>query len=93
MGATRRPSHPRPRLATLVVSCHPSFATPPPHTDRSVASPAARLGSLPGFPVSVIGDPAPSYGGGSQMGYLGVMGAALGALVAGFVGVLVDRRQ
>ena len=53
----------------------------------------ALLGFLAGFIVSVIGDPAPSYGGGSQLGYLGVMGAALGALVAGFVGVLVDRRQ
>ena len=46
-----------------------------------------------GFIAAVFGDPAPSYMAGSQLGYLGVMGAALGALVAGLVGVLVDRNH
>ena len=53
----------------------------------------ALLGLLAGFIAAVIGDPAPSYGGGSPLGYLGVMGAALGALLAGLVGVLVDRNH
>lgn len=53
----------------------------------------ALLGFLVGFAAAVFGDPAPSYMAGSQLGYLGVMGAALGALVAGLVGVLVDRNH
>ena len=53
----------------------------------------ALLGFLVGFITAVFGDPAPSYMAGSQLGYLGVMGAALGALVAGLVGVLVDRNR
>ena len=53
----------------------------------------ALLGFLVGFIAAVFGDPAPSYMAGSQLGYLGVMGAALGALVAGLVGVLVDRNH
>ena len=51
------------------------------------------LGFVVGGALSVIGDEAPGYGAGSQIGYLGVMGAFLGALVAGLVAVLLDRRR
>ncbi len=50
------------------------------------------LGFFVGAAVAVVGDPAPSYAASSQLGYLGVMGAALGALLAGVVAVLLDRR-
>lgn len=53
----------------------------------------AVLGFLVGFAVSVSGDSAPSYTSGSEIGYLGVMFAALGALLAGVLGVLLDRRR
>jgi len=51
------------------------------------------LGFVVGAVLSVIGDQAPGYGAGSQVGYLGVMGAFLGALAAGLVAVLLDRRR
>jgi uncharacterized protein involved in exopolysaccharide biosynthesis len=51
------------------------------------------LGFFAGAAVSVISSPAPSYAASSQLGYLGVMGAGLGALVAGLVAVLLDRRS
>jgi len=51
------------------------------------------LGFLAGAAVAVIGDPTPAYAASSQLGYLGVMGAALGALLAGVVAVLLDRRR
>ena len=51
------------------------------------------LGFLAGAAVAVIGDPTPSYAASSQLGYLGVMGAALGVLLAGVVAVLLDRRR
>lgn len=51
------------------------------------------LGFIVGGALSVIGDEAPGYGAGSQIGYLGVMGAFLGALVAALAAVLLDRRR
>lgn len=51
------------------------------------------LGFVAGGIASVAGDQAPGYGAGSQIGYLGVMGAFLGALIAGLVAVLLDRRH
>lgn len=51
------------------------------------------LGFFVGAAVAVVGDPAPSYAASSQLGYLGVMGAALGALLAGALAALLDRRS
>jgi len=51
------------------------------------------LGFFVGVAVAVVGDPAPSYAASSQLGYLGVMGAALGALLAGALAALLDRRS
>ncbi|MEO7060163.1 MAG: hypothetical protein ABI083_10605 [Lapillicoccus sp.] len=53
----------------------------------------ALLGFLAGFLVAVLGDQAPNYSVGSAVGFLGVMFACLGALLAGVVAVLVDRRS
>ncbi len=51
------------------------------------------LGFFAGAAVAVIGDPAPSYAASSQLGYLGVVGAFLGALLAAVLAVLLDRRS
>lgn len=53
----------------------------------------ALLGFVLGFLIAVVGDPAPNYAAGSQIGYFGVMGACLGALIAALVAVLLDRRD
>jgi len=53
----------------------------------------ALLGFFVGFLVSMLTDRAQSYSAGSEVGYLGVMFAFLGALVAGLVAVLIDRRH
>jgi hypothetical protein len=52
----------------------------------------AVIGFIVGAAVAILGAPAPGYGVNTQLGYLGVLGAALGALVAGVVAVLLDRR-
>ena len=52
----------------------------------------AVLGFLAGLVTAVVSDDAASYGLGSQVAYLGVMFAFLGALLGGLVAVLVDRR-
>lgn len=51
----------------------------------------AILGFLLGALWSMTGAPAAAYSVASQIGYFGLMGACLGALIAGIVAVLVDR--
>ena len=52
----------------------------------------AIVGFILGAAVAILGAPAPTYGLNAQLGYFGVLGAALGALIAGVVAVLIDRR-
>lgn len=51
------------------------------------------LGFIAGGVVALRGDAAPGYDASSQLGYLGVLGAFLGAVLAGVVAVLLDRRH
>ncbi len=51
------------------------------------------VGALLGAVVAVVGTPASGYDASTQLGYFAVMGAGLGALVAGLVAVLLDRRS
>ncbi|MEO3937029.1 hypothetical protein V3N99_09760 [Dermatophilaceae bacterium Soc4.6] len=53
----------------------------------------ALIGFFVGFVVSMLSDRAQAYSASSEIGYLGIMFAFLGALVAGLVAVLVDRRH
>ncbi len=53
----------------------------------------AVLGFVLGLVVASAGAPTPNYDASSAVGYLGVMGAGLGMLLAGFVAVLLDRRR
>ncbi len=53
----------------------------------------AVLGFVLGLVVASAGAPTPNYDASSAVGYLGVMGAGLGVLLAGFVAVLLDRRR
>lgn len=50
------------------------------------------LGFLAGAVVAVVGAPAAAYESGTQLGYFGVIGAGLGALLAALAAVLLDRR-
>ncbi len=52
----------------------------------------AAVGLVLGVLVSVLSDDAPSYGQSTELGYLAVLGAGLGALLAGLLAVLLDRR-
>ena len=52
----------------------------------------AVIGFIVGAAVAILGAPAPAYGVNAQLGYFGVLGAALGALIGGVVAVLLDRR-
>ncbi len=51
------------------------------------------LGFLAGAVVAVVGSPTAAYDSGTQLGYFGVIGAGLGALLAGLVAVVLDRRH
>jgi hypothetical protein len=53
----------------------------------------AVLGFIAGAALSFRGDPAPSYGEAAALTYLGLLGAAAGALLAGVVALLLDRRR
>lgn len=50
------------------------------------------VGFLVGVAVVLFGRSAPDYGRVQILGFFGVCGAALGALLAGVVAVLLDRR-
>lgn len=52
----------------------------------------AVVGFLVGLVMAVVSADAANYGLGSQVAYLGVMFAFVGALLGGLVAVLVDRR-
>lgn len=52
----------------------------------------AVIGFAVGGLVGATGDPAPGYGVGTAVAYLGVGGAALGAMLAAVLAVLLDRR-
>jgi hypothetical protein len=52
----------------------------------------AIIGFVVGSAAAFVGDPAPGYDEGAAVAYLGVFGAAIGAMVAGVVAVLLDRR-
>ena len=53
----------------------------------------ALIGLLLGFLVSVFGPAASSYDASSPAGFLGLIFAGLGALVAGILAVLLDARS
>ena len=49
-------------------------------------------GLLVGFILSVIGPVDARYDGSAALGFLGLIGAALGMLVGGIIAVLLDKR-
>jgi len=51
------------------------------------------LGLLFGMVVSVVGPVDARYGAVAVLGFLGLIGACLGALAGGVVAVLLDRRS
>lgn len=51
------------------------------------------IGLVVGFFVSAFGPAATSYGASSTVGFLGLISAGLGALVAGIIAVLLDTRS
>lgn len=53
----------------------------------------ALIGLLIGFVVSVFGPAAVGYDASATLGFLGLIFAGLGALVAGIIAVLLDTRS
>jgi hypothetical protein len=51
------------------------------------------IGLLVGFLVSVVGPAAVGYDASAMLGFLGLIFAGLGALVAGIIAVLLDLRS
>jgi hypothetical protein len=51
----------------------------------------AIIGFFVGAVVSLASAPAAAYAVTSQVGYFGLMGACLGALLAGILAVVIDR--
>ena len=52
----------------------------------------AILGFVVGAVFSLVGEGAPDYSSGSQIAFFGVMFAGIGALLAGLLAVLLERR-
>ncbi len=52
----------------------------------------AIVGFLAGAIFSLVGESATDYSAGSQIAFFGVMFAGIGALLAGLVAVLLERR-
>lgn len=52
----------------------------------------AVIGFVAGLVVAFVGEPAPDYSAAAQIGFFGVIFAGLGALLAGVVAVLLERR-
>ena len=52
----------------------------------------AILGFVLGSVLAVLGDPAPGYSDVTAAAYIGAFGAAIGAMLAGVLAVLLDRR-
>jgi hypothetical protein len=87
MGA---PAHPRSGAAGTVAG----VSTPrrAPNFARFLVT-GAIIGFVVGSAAAFLGDPAPGYGEGAAVAYLGVFGAAIGAMLAGVVAVMLDRRS
>jgi hypothetical protein len=62
-----------------------------PNFTRFIAA-GAVVGFVVGSGLAVLGDPAPGYGEGAAVAYIGLFGAAIGAMLAAVVAVLLDRR-
>ena len=62
-----------------------------PHFLRFIVT-GAVVGFLAGAIVSLVGDSATDYSAGSQIAFFGVMLGGIGALLAGLVAVLLERR-
>jgi MFS family permease len=52
----------------------------------------AILGFVVGAVFSLVGEAAPDYSSASQIAFFGVMFAGIGALLAGLLAVLLERR-
>ncbi|MEP6648324.1 MAG: hypothetical protein ABJA74_00210 [Lapillicoccus sp.] len=52
----------------------------------------ASVGFVLGAIFSLVGETAPDYSSGSQVAFFGVMFAGIGALLAGLLAVLLERR-
>ena len=52
----------------------------------------AVLGFAVGAVFSLVGEGAPDYSSGAQIAFFGVMFAGIGALLAGLLAVLLERR-
>ena len=52
----------------------------------------AILGFVVGAVFSLVGEGAPDYSSGAQIAFFGVMFAGIGALLAGLLAVLLERR-
>lgn len=53
----------------------------------------ALVGFVVGFLVAMFGDPVPDYSMGTQVAYLGAMGAGLGGLIAAIIAVFLSPRD
>jgi hypothetical protein len=53
----------------------------------------AIIGFIAGAAFALSGEGAVNYSTGSELGYFGVMFGGIGALVAGLVAVLLERRR
>ena len=62
-----------------------------PNFTRFIAT-GAVLGFLFGAVAAVLGDRAPGLSEGSALFYIGVFGAAIGAVLGALVAVVLDRR-
>jgi hypothetical protein len=62
-----------------------------PNFMRFIAT-GAILGFVVGSVLAFLGDPAPGYSDVTAAAYIGAFGAAIGAMLAGVLAVLLDRR-
>ncbi|HRW19615.1 MAG TPA: hypothetical protein P5181_12300 [Dermatophilaceae bacterium] len=51
------------------------------------------LGFAAGGALALVGQPVKGYSAGAQVGYFGLLGAFLGALIGGIIFALLDRRS
>jgi hypothetical protein len=61
-----------------------------PNFSRFIAT-GAILGFVVGSAAAFLGERAPGYGEGAAVAYLGVFGAAIGAMLGAVVAVVLDR--
>ncbi len=81
-------------VADAVAYAGPVRSAPPrtPNYLRFIVS-GAVIGFIIGAVFSLSGEGAVNYSTGSELGYFGVMFGGLGALLAGLVAVLMERRR